>query len=141
MVDVVDQVTRSRMMAGIRGKGTKAEVGLRRALHALGFRFRTNVPNLPGKPDIVLPRWKAAILIHGCFWHRHAGCRYATTPATRPEFWEAKFRDNTQRDIRNLSELERAGWRVAVVWECGIKKKGISAIAEEVARWIKSSDR
>jgi DNA mismatch endonuclease (patch repair protein) len=141
MADVVDQMTRSRMMAGIRGKGTKAEVGLRRALHALGFRFRINVPRLPGKPDIVLPRWNAAIFVHGCFWHRHTGCRYCTTPGTRSDFWQAKFRGNVQRDIRNLSELERAGWRIAVVWECAIKEKGISGTAEEVAKWITSTDR
>lgn len=110
------------MMAGITGKDTQPEMLVRRALHAHGFRFRLHAPSLPGKPDIVLPKYRAAIFVHGCFWHRHPGCRFATTPTTRPEFWATKFESNRQRDRRNVKALRDAGWRVATVWECDIRK-------------------
>lgn len=138
MVDVVDKATRSRMMAGIRGKNTRPEVELRRALHALGFRFRLHGRDLPARPDIVLPRWRAVVLVHGCFWHRHVDCRYATTPATRPDFWQAKFNANVDRDSRNLELLRSAGWRTAVIWECAIRAAGATAIAERLGIWLRS---
>lgn len=124
------------MMAGIGGKNTKPEMVLRRALHARGFRFRLHVASLPGRPDIVLQKHRAAILVHGCFWHRHAGCRFATTPATRPDFWSDKFRKNVLRDQQNLAALRDRGWRVATVWECDIRRGGeeIDAVAE----WLQS---
>lgn len=136
MADIVDSATRSRMMAGIGGKNTKPEMVLRRALHAQGFRFRLHVASLPGRPDIVLPKHRAAILVHGCFWHRHAGCRFATIPATRPDFWSDKFRQNVLRDQRNWAALRDRGWRVATVWECDIRRGGeeIDAVAE----WLQS---
>ena len=105
MADIVDPETRSRMMSGIKGKNTRPELALRRALHARGFRYRLHDKRLPGKPDLILPRFRAAIFVHGCFWHRHEGCKYATTPATRPEFWQAKFRENAERDQRNFDAL------------------------------------
>ena len=140
MVDIVDAATRSRMMAGIRGKHTRPEVGLRRSLHARGLRFRLHVRSLPGVPDIVLPRWRAAILVQGCFWHRHEGCRYATTPATRPEFWEKKFRETVARDRRNADLLVKVGLRVAVVWECALKSQGADNVAEITQSWLNSAE-
>lgn len=135
MADIVDKATRSRMMAGIGGKNTKPEMMLRRALHAQGFRFRLHVASLPGKPDIVLPKHRAVILVHGCFWHRHPGCRFATTPATRPDFWSEKFRQNVLRDQRNQAALSNQGWRVATVWECDLRQ-GSGAI-EELVAWLR----
>jgi len=109
------------MMAGIRGKDTQPELLVRRALHATGFRYRLHVRDLPGKPDIVLPRYRAVVFVHGCFWHRHPGCAYATTPATRKDFWKAKLEGNRRRDLENRRRLMELGWRVFIVWECGIR--------------------
>ena len=137
MADIVDKKTRSRMMAGIGGKHTKPELTLRRALHAHGYRYRLHDRKLPGRPDIVMRKRKVAIFVHGCFWHRHAGCRYTTTPATRPEFWQEKFRQNVERDARNIEALRAAGWRVAVVWECSLKKEIIEPNLVELMAWIR----
>jgi DNA mismatch endonuclease (patch repair protein) len=120
-MDTVDQKTRSRMMAGIRGKNTKPEISVRRYLHAHGFRFRLHVGNLPGRPDIVLPKYKLCIFVHGCFWHQHQDCRFATIPKTRQDFWLAKFAANRTRDERVRRNLIEAGWRVLVIWECMLK--------------------
>jgi DNA mismatch endonuclease (patch repair protein) len=135
VIDVVDAATRSRMMSGIRGKNTQPEVRLRSALHRRGFRFRVNKVGLPGRPDIVLASRRAVVLVHGCFWHRHDGCRFATTPATRRRFWTEKFGQNVERDARNLKELEALGWRVWIVWECEIRKDCEHAV-DRVARWL-----
>lgn len=121
MTDVMDRQTRSRVMARIRGRDTKPELLLRRALHARGFRFRLNQRKLPGSPDIVLTKWRTAVFVHGCFWHRHQGCHKATTPSTNIEFWSAKFSANTARDQRALDALAALGWRSAVVWECALQ--------------------
>lgn len=121
MNDVVDSATRSRMMQSIRGRDTKPELFLRRYLHSLGYRFRLHRKDLPGSPDLVLPRHRLAIFVHGCFWHRHAGCFYTTTPKTRQAFWEEKFLGNVRRDNKAYMELQHLGWRVLVVWECGFK--------------------
>lgn len=136
MVDVVDPVTRSRMMANIKGKDTRPEIALRKALHALGLRFRLHSKRLPGTPDIVLPKWKAAIFVHGCFWHRHESCRYASSPATREEFWNEKFAANVARDRRNQNRLICTGWRVHVVWECELRSRGADDVASEVKQWL-----
>lgn len=137
MTDIVDSQTRSRMMAGIRGKDTKPELALRRSLHALGFRYRLHAKGVPGKPDIVMPKYQAVIFVHGCFWHRHEGCRYATVPSTRPEFWSAKFDANVARDAAVRSALLAAGWRVATVWECALRKEtGVEAARDIVAAWL-----
>ncbi len=137
MIDIVDSTTRSRMMSGIRGINTKPEVLLRKKLHAFGFRFRLHARDLPGRPDIVLPKHRAVILVHGCFWHRHAGCRNATTPANNAEFWQAKFAANTARDIRSRRDIAVLGWRTAVVWECSMRKDA-DLVAQRCALWLKS---
>jgi DNA mismatch endonuclease (patch repair protein) len=139
-MDVVDPSTRSRMMSGIRGRDTKIEVAIRKALHARGLRYRTDVRSLPGRPDIVLPRWRAAILVHGCFWHAH-NCGLYRVPATRRKFWREKLEGNAARDRRNLDALLAAGWRVAVVWECALRDRPhveIEQVADKVAKWIRS---
>lgn len=129
------------MMAGIGGRNTRPELAIRSALHARGFRFRLHARELPGKPDIVLPRYRAVIFVHGCFWHRHADCRYTTTPATRPEFWQKKFAGNVARDNSAVSELRHRGWRVAIVWECGLRTVAdIRASADVVEGWLLSED-
>lgn len=120
VADTVNKATRSRMMSGIHGKNTKPEVAVRKHLHSLGFRFRLHSRLLPGKPDIVLPRWRVAIQVHGCFWHQHPGCRFAYMPATNTAFWRAKLRGNVLRDERNERALAALGWRVFVIWECQI---------------------
>lgn len=140
MIDIVDAVTRSRMMSGIRGKNTRPEIALRRALHARGLRYSLHGNALPGKPDIVFTKFRAVCLVHGCFWHRHAGCRFASTPKTREGFWEEKFATNVARDLKVRADLARLGWRVAVIWECSIRKApDLAEIADRVADWLRSS--
>lgn len=126
------------MMAGIRGLNTKPELRLRQALHARGFRFRLHAAELPGRPDIVLPRWRVVIQVHGCFWHRHAGCRLTTNPSHRQEFWEAKFAETVRRDLRQLKALSEAGWRVATVWECGLRGRSIDQLVDRLDEWIRA---
>lgn len=138
MPDVVDKQTRSRMMSGIQGKNTRPEMLLRRSLHRLGFRYRLYSRALPGKPDIVFPKYRAVVFVHGCFWHRHPGCRYTTNPATRPEFWQEKFRGTIERDRRAVERLTKQGWRVAVVWECALRRHREAEVADLVADWLKS---
>ncbi|WP_435037740.1 very short patch repair endonuclease [Pseudomonas neuropathica] len=121
MADVVDTATRSKMMAGIKGKNTKPELVVRRYLHGMGYRFRLHGKGLPGKPDIVLPGYKLVIFVHGCFWHRHFDCVYSTLPKTRSGFWNDKLSSNVERDKRHVIQLENAGWRVITIWECGLK--------------------
>jgi DNA mismatch endonuclease (patch repair protein) len=105
-------------MSRIRGKDTKPELLVRSALHRMGYRFRLHRKDLPGRPDVVLPRFNAAVFVHGCFWHRHKGCRLTATPKTRAGFWKKKFHENVRRDKRNEAALRRAGWRVLKIWEC-----------------------
>lgn len=137
MTDIVDQQTRSRMMSGIRGKNTKPELALRRALHARGFRFRLHSSKVQGRPDLFLPKHRAVVFVHGCFWHRHVGCRYTTTPATRPAFWQAKFDANVARDSDVRTKLLEDGWRVATVWECALRKPArVSATTDLLAAWL-----
>ena len=109
---------RSWNMSRIRSKDTKPEIHVRSMLHRMGFRFRLHRKDLPGKPDIVLPRLNTVIFVHGCYWHRHSGCKFAYEPKSRVEFWTAKFRDNVERDKRNQEALSALGWRVLVIWEC-----------------------
>jgi DNA mismatch endonuclease (patch repair protein) len=122
-MDVVDAATRSRMMKGIRSKDTQPEMTVRKYLHARGFRYRLHARKLPGSPDLVLPRYRVDIFVHGCFWHRHSGCKYATTPASNVERWKQKFDANTTRDVRNAEALRAADWRVIVVWECELRRE------------------
>ncbi len=108
-------------MASIRSKDTKPELSLRRELHRLGLRYTLGNKKLPGKPDLVFPRHRAVIFVHGCFWHRHAGCPICTTPKSNTPFWQEKFDRNVARDARVTSELQARGWRVLVAWECGLQ--------------------
>lgn len=120
-MDIVTKEKRSRMMSGIKGKNTKPELLLRSALHKLGFRFRIQRKDLPGKPDIVLSKYKTIIFVHGCFWHRHPGCKYAYTPKSNIEFWTNKLEGNAIRDRLTEKSLEEMGWRIIIVWECEVK--------------------
>jgi len=139
MTDVVDPAKRSLMMAGIRGKHTKPELTVRGMLHAAGFRFRLHRKDLPGKPDLVLPKYRAVILVHGCFWHAHVGCRLAAVPVSNSEFWQAKLNANRERDRRQLAELRSLGWSVLVVWECATRSATLrSALQPSMARWLTS---
>jgi DNA mismatch endonuclease (patch repair protein) len=118
MTDVVDRATRSRMMAGIRSRDTKPELVIRKYLHAAGLRFRLSPSHLPGKPDIVLPKYRTAVFVHGCFWHQHAGCKFLARPASNRQFWADKLGANVARDKRVRRQLRKLGWNVIVVWEC-----------------------
>ena len=137
MVDFLSPAERSERMSRIRSTNTSPEVALRRELHAMGFRFRLHCKDLPGKPDIVLPRYRTAIFVHGCFWHRHDGCKVATTPKSNAGFWQEKFDRNVARDARSEELLKAQGWTVIVVWECELssRRKAIEA-ASKVAKEV-----
>ena len=122
MVDKLSPERRSWNMSRIKGKNTKPELLLRSLLHKRGFRFRVHDKRLPGTPDIVLPRYKTIILVHGCFWHRHPNCRYASIPKTKKKFWSQKFKDTIQRDKEQEILLKKEGWSLIVVWECELKQ-------------------
>lgn len=124
MSDIYSKQKRSDIMSHISGKETKPEILVRKFLFTNGFRFRKNVKDLPGKPDIVLPKYKTAIFIHGCFWHGHT-CKRGALPATNIEFWKTKIGGNIERDKRDVSELEKQGWKVIVIWQCEIKNAGL----------------
>ena len=121
MTDIVDAQTRSRMMAGIRGMDTKPELLVRCFLHSRGFRYRLHDKKLPGSPDIVLSKYHLAIFVHGCFWHRHKGCKFATIPEQNRDSWLLRFKQNTERDERQVRQIISLGWRVLVIWECALK--------------------
>ena len=143
MADVVDPATRSRMMSGIRGKNTKPELLIRKALHARGFRYRLHCKDLPGNPDLCLPKFRAVIFVHGCFWHGH-GCHLFKWPKTRPEFWREKIGRNQAIDAASSAKLLAAGWRVAAVWECAMKGREalpIDQVASRISDWLVSGDR
>lgn len=125
MADVFDKTRRSEIMSHIRSKNTKPEVALRKALFARGFRYRLYVKTLPGKPDMVLPKYKTVIFIQGCFWHGHENCRRANIPQSNTEYWREKIARNKERDINNTSALLKSGWNVIIVWECEITHKSI----------------
>lgn len=130
--DEAPEHVRSRIMKAVGRTDTKPEIKVRRALHRLGFRFRLNQKSLPGSPDIVLAKHRTVIFVHGCFWHRHQKCRYATTPKTRQDYWLPKFDANVERDARKTAELEALGWRVLVMWEC--ETKNLAALEERLER-------
>lgn len=133
MADFLSPKERSERMSRIRSRDTSPEVALRKALHALGLRFRIHDKRLPGRPDIVLPRFRTVVLVHGCFWHRHQGCKVATTPKSNTAFWQEKFERNTVRDARNTASFEALGWRVLVAWECEL---GSQRKAQDAAKRI-----
>ena len=140
VVDTVSQAQRSRNMAAVRTRDTAAELFVRRVLHAEGFRFRLHRRDLPGKPDIVLPKYKIVVLVHGCFWHAH-DCRRGALPSSNIDFWSRKRAANVERDRKQIKQLESLGWRVLVLWECELKAQ--NAIAELMRRFlaINSHDR
>jgi DNA mismatch endonuclease (patch repair protein) len=121
-MDTLTSEKRSWNMSRIRGENTKPELAVRSILHRMGYRFRISDKALPGKPDIVLPKYRAVIFVHGCFWHRHPGCKYTYTPKSRLDFWSQKFEENVTRDKNTISLLKNAGWLPIIVWECEIKR-------------------
>jgi DNA mismatch endonuclease (patch repair protein) len=124
-------VQRSALMSKVRSKNSRPEIRVRRATHALGFRFRLHRRDLPGTPDLVFPKLRSIIFVHGCFWHRHRNCVRCTNPKTRTPFWETKFTQNVARDRRNISALRKMGWRVLVVWECeALNQKRLDYVLE-----------
>ena len=132
MTDVVSVATRSQMMSGIKGKNTKPELIVRSYLHKQGFRFRLHPSRLPGVPDLILPKYKAAIFVHGCFWHQHSKCKFATTPKTNAEFWRLKLSGNVVRDAKVTAMLEAEGWRVIVIWECQVNEDGLARLSSNL---------
>ena len=141
MADVVSAEVRSRMMAGIRGKNTKPEMIIRRGLHAKGFRYLLHDKRLPGKPDLVFPKRRAVIFIHGCFWHGH-NCHLFKWPKTRKGFWRKKIERNRHLDANSTLQLRRLGWRCGLVWECSIKgrnKLPEATVVQKLERWLLTS--
>lgn len=134
MTDIYEPSMRSEIMSRIRGRGTKPELIVRRIAHRLGFRFRLHRKDLPGRPDIVFPRYRAVIMVHGCFWHRHPGCKHASSPKTRESFWKKKLEDNVARDRRNETALRDLGWRVMVIWQC--ETKDFEAVADRIESFL-----
>ena len=137
MTDVHTQEQRSYNMSRIRGYDTLPEKKLRSLLHRRGFRFRLHDKGLPGRPDIVLPKYRSVIFVHGCFWHRHPECRYATTPESRSDFWRDKFARNVERDRKNITLLEKEGWYPIVIWECELKNDA-DAVLEYISTTLYS---
>ncbi len=121
MTDSLTKKHRSWNMGRIKSHDTKPELVVRSLLHSMGFRFRLHKKDLPGRPDIVLPKYRTVIFVHGCFWHRHEGCKYAYTPKSRIEFWKEKFQGTITRDKKNIKDLKKHDWKVVVVWECEIR--------------------
>lgn len=138
MVDSLSLEKRSWNMSRIKGKDTEPELIVRSLLHKAGYRFRLHRNDLPGKPDLTLPKYKTVIFVHGCFWHRHEGCKLSYVPKTRTDFWQKKFASNIRRDKKNIKELEILGWRVITVWEC--ETKNTETIIEKLINSLKASD-
>lgn len=139
-MDIISSVQRSALMSRIKGKDTRIELDVRHGLHALGFRYRLGGAGLPGRPDIVLPRYRAVVMVHGCFWHRH-DCHLFRLPKTRTEFWDKKIGANRERDVRNAGHLKELGWRVEVIWECELRGKPVedrAAVIAELGRRIRT---
>lgn len=140
MTDIVDKITRSKMMSGIRGKNTKPEIFIRKGMFGLGFRYRIHYNKLPGKPDMVFPKYKAIIFTHGCFWHGH-DCPLFKCPTSNQEFWIAKINRNRTVDAEVRSSLESLGWRILIIWECAMKGRGripADRLLGDVSEWIRS---
>ena len=140
MADIKSKEARSYNMSQIKGKNTKPEEIVRKYLFAQGFRYRKNDRRFPGSPDIVLPKYKTAIFVNGCFWHGHEGCRYFVWPKNNAEFWKEKITGNIQRDKRNHHLLEEQGWRVIEIWECELKKNTFQETLVSLVKNIRNSD-
>lgn len=144
MADLVDKETRSQMMSGIRGKDTKPELIIRKALHAQGLRFRLHSKGLPGKPDLVFRKYGAVIFINGCFWHAHT-CHLVKKPATNADFWRRKIAETKARDHRSTQLLLEQGWRVLIVWECALRgvaqREKMPQVVGQIVRWLKCPGR
>jgi len=139
VIDIVDKKTRSRMMSGIRGKNTKPEILVRKSLFSKGLRYRLHDKRLPGKPDLVFPKYKAVVFVNGCFWHGH-DCYLFKWPSTRTGFWKKKITRNRELDRINIEKLKKAGWRVFLVWECALKGKGkrpLEQVINTLESWIR----
>ncbi len=134
--EVIHKVSeqRSRNMSAIKSKNTKPEIAVRKLLHSMGYRFRLHRKDLPGSPDIVLPKYKTVIFVHGCFWHRHENCKYASTPKTRKEFWENKFNSNKKRDQKIQKEIIDLGWKFIIIWEC--EARNIQPLEEKLKGYL-----
>jgi DNA mismatch endonuclease (patch repair protein) len=144
LADIVDPATRSRMMAGIKGKDTKPEMAIRRMLHAAGFRFRLHDMRFPGRPDLVLPKYRAVVFVHGCFWHGHQNCLMFRLPKSRADFWEKKISQNKSRDERYVTQLLGIGWRVLIIWECatkGASRKSPENLLREIEAFLNDQSR
>ena len=138
MTDIMDRKRRSELMTAIRTRNTVPELAVRRIAHRMGLRFRLHRKDLPGRPDLVFPKHRLAVFVHGCFWHRHEGCRLASTPKTRTRFWTEKFAANVDRDARQEAALRKLGWRVLVVWQCETKVEAV--MEHRLAGHIKSKE-
>ena len=138
MTDIVSRKRRSELMSRIQGRDTAPEIAVRRIAHGLGFRFRLHRKDLPGRPDLVFPKHRAVVFVHGCFWHRHGGCRYAYTPKTRVRFWTEKFRRNVVRDRQQEVALRGLGWRVLVIWECETGR--VAAVERRLLEFLRPMD-
>ncbi len=136
MADIFSKSRRSRIMSRIGSKDTGPELIVRRLIHALGFRFRLHRKDLPGTPDIVFPKYKKVIFVHGCFWHGHPGCKRATIPATRTEFWRNKIGKTMAGDKRNAEKLRELGWAVLTIWQCEIKKSNKEALSKKIRAFL-----
>jgi DNA mismatch endonuclease (patch repair protein) len=123
MTDVFTPEKRSKIMSRIRGKDTNPEKKVRSVLHRMGYRFRLHRKDLPGNPDIILPKFKKAIFVHGCFWHQHPGCKRAALPSSNREFWKNKLQGNRERDLKKIDSLKKDGWDVLIIWQCEIKSE------------------
>lgn len=134
MTDTLTSAQRSALMAKVKGTNTDPEMRVRKALHRRGYRYRLHAKNLPGRPDISFSGRKVAVFVHGCFWHRHPGCKKTTTPKTRTRFWKRKFSENVKRDQRNLNALGKLGWRTMVVWEC--EAENLESLMPSIERFL-----
>jgi DNA mismatch endonuclease (patch repair protein) len=135
VIDHVSRRKRSAIMGAVRGKDTAPEILVRKAVHRLGLRFRLQGRKLPGRPDLVLPKWNTVVFVNGCFWHRHSGCKRTTIPKSNAEFWTRKFAENTRRDAANYKRLKALGWRVLILWQCQVRSADEATAA--VARAFK----